>query len=350
MIEIFYAGTHRDRRGAERTFSEAQIQEIATTYDRTRHEAPFLIGHDESLPNQGLVKAVIALGGKLFAIPHKVVTEFSEAVNAGRYPKVSCALYSPDDPANPVAGKWGLRHVAAVQVPAVKGMESPSFAEEPECGICFAEGIEFSGMGESYTVMLFRNLREWFIADGKQELADQLLAEYALSGLQAEAIAEQIEDEEEGEEDAPKYPNYSEQNMPKEDKANQELIAENIRLKGQLDQRDNAEFCEALIKDGKLQPALKSRAVMLLGSMPSNKIEFGEGDDKKEQPIKEALKDFLKALPVAIAYNEVSPDAINLPQDPAEMAKLITAKHREENLKGNEISFSEAQALVEAGK
>lgn len=129
LVEIFRSGTHIDSAGVERSFTEADLDQMSSSYDSAKHAAPLLVGHDESKPNMGLVDRVSRIGSSLYATAKDVSAEFKSAINDRRLPALSAALYHPEDKRNPSPGSWALRHVAAVQIPAVKGMAAPQFAE-----------------------------------------------------------------------------------------------------------------------------------------------------------------------------------------------------------------------------
>lgn len=129
LVEIFRAGTHIDSAGVERSFTEADLDQMSSSYDSAKHSAPLLVGHDESKPNMGIVDRLSRIGGSLYATAKDVSADFKSAINDRRLPALSAALYHPEDKRNPSPGSWALRHVAAVQIPAVKGMTTPQFAE-----------------------------------------------------------------------------------------------------------------------------------------------------------------------------------------------------------------------------
>ncbi len=129
LVEIFRSGTHIDSAGVERTFADADLDQVSGSYDPAKHSAPLLVGHDESKPNMGIVDRVVRIGSSLYAQAQNVSDDFKSAINDRRLPALSAALYHPEDKRNPSPGQWALRHVAAVQIPAVKGMTAPQFAE-----------------------------------------------------------------------------------------------------------------------------------------------------------------------------------------------------------------------------
>jgi hypothetical protein len=128
MLEILRVGTHLDSAGEEYTFSIADLNNIAAGYDIQKYRAPLLIGHDENQPAQAIVARLRVVGESLFAILMNVNAELQNMLEQGRFAGVSVALYPPGEPSSPYAAdQWGLRHVALVQVPAVKGMALPQF-------------------------------------------------------------------------------------------------------------------------------------------------------------------------------------------------------------------------------
>ena len=128
-IEAFAVGRWADSNKVVRDYPDEVVQEIADSYDPARHRAPIVVNHDETQPNQGLVERLYKEGSKLFAIPFGVDEGFKQLVNNGNWPAVSSGLYAPNDPNNPNPGKWGLRHLSFVNVPAVKGLAHPAFGE-----------------------------------------------------------------------------------------------------------------------------------------------------------------------------------------------------------------------------
>ena len=370
MIEIFRAGDHKGK-----TYTEEQVREIAESYDRTRHEAPFLVNHDETKPNQGLVKAVIALGGRLFAIPHKVVSEFAESVNSGRTPKISVRLYHPDDPANPVPTKWGLRHVAAVQVPAVKGMEDPTFAED-STEFCFSEpsdakfgvkpkDLDFMDWDDMTNARLWANLREFFIGKFGIETANQVIPAELVDELKISAAMPEPEmvmpmlpmlpmdysekDKKEGEEMTLEFAERETALTQREaDHAKRE--ADFAKREANLKELEFAEYCDRLIGEGKVFGHEKQRIVSTLVQLSGNSesLEFAEGEETKSTSLIDSYKKDLEARTKQIEFAEL-PDE-SAPSDTKQRSKKISDRVKQEKAKGNIISYVEAQALTEAGK
>lgn len=304
LLEVFRAGRHIDSCGVEREFTRKDIQEIAASYNPNLHEAPILVNHDESKPNKGLIKGLLAISDRLWAIPHKVEEAYKNAVNSGRLPKLSSAFYAKDDPRNPTPGKFYYRHLASVQIPAVKGMESPAFAE----GTPAFDGIaiEFGEWNERSIGQIFQGLREYCIEEEGMELADRLYPLYLI-----EELLRSSEDLNHG---------YGESTMTEA-----ELLALEARLtadresldkeKAEFAERERvaaktaeySEWIEPLIAAGKVLPAEKSRLVATLVALSGDtKVEFSEGGESKSLAVVEAFKQSLESRPKHVEYSEIS--------------------------------------------
>jgi hypothetical protein len=135
--EIFKAGTHTDSRGRAKSFSDADLDRIVSSYDPNSHEAPICIDHNEQAgpvvggPAYGWVESLKREGSRLFAKFRQVVPEFAEAVSRGLFKKRSISLY-PDGT---------LRHVAwlGAQPPAIKGLAEFKFSAEADASTFFQE-------------------------------------------------------------------------------------------------------------------------------------------------------------------------------------------------------------------
>lgn len=130
-IEIFRAGTHTDSSGNQRTFSLADVQAMAASYQPQRHEAPLTLGHPtDNKPAYGWVKALQATpDGRLLMMADQIDAAFADGVQAGRYKKRSASFYPPGNARNPTPGNWYLKHVGwlGAQPPAIKGLADASF-------------------------------------------------------------------------------------------------------------------------------------------------------------------------------------------------------------------------------
>ena len=318
-LQIFKAGTHIAEDGRTLTFSEADVQQIADSYDPALHEAPIVIGHPKhDDPAYGWVKSLATADDGLQAEPHQVDAAFAELVEAGRYKKISASFYLPDAPNNPVPGVYYLRHVGflGAQPPAVKGLKAAEFADAEE-GV-----VEFGDWGMETNATLWRRMREWLLAKFGQETADQVIPDWQIETIREAARQDDdapriaFADPENAPAGAsPAKPTTEENHVTPEQAA--ALEAENAQLKQQLataeaDKQkqaaakrhaDNVAYAEQLIGDGKLAPKHKDAVVAFLNfSEADTTLEFGEGDAK--QPLATAFKSFLGDLPKVVEFGE----------------------------------------------
>jgi hypothetical protein len=308
LVEIFRQGTHIDSAGVTRTFTEDTLKQIQDSYNPEKHTAPFLVNHDESKPNRGIVDRLIRIGSSLYAAAKNIDADFQKQINDRRLPALSAALYSPEDPRNPRPGMWGLRHVAAVQIPAVKGMKQPEFKE---CDKLLT--IEFAEL----------------------------------------AVEEEEPEEEEPETKPETKPETTEPPMTEEElKALRKLLDERSteldKKSAVLDAAEFQTFAEALLKEGRVFDSKLAAAIAVtLPSEAESTIAFGE----KAEPIqtRSAFKKFLEALPKTVEFGEVSAGAAPAKYDANAIATAARDYKSEQEAKGNSISFSEAVAHVEKG-
>lgn len=320
-LHIFKPGRHIAMSGEAVEFTEADLVASARAYDPKLHEAPLVIGHPKTDdPARGWVHGLAASDRGLFADPRKVDPSFAESVNKGEFGKISAKFYRPDSPNNPVPGVWYLRHVGflGAQPPAVKGLDSPEFAEDDD-SVSFLEAVEFGDWGLETNASLWRRLREWFIGQFGQEAADQVVPDWQIESIREAAAQDKS---------APAFTEGNPANPKKETPAvtpeqAAAIAAENQRLKDQLAARDkqdqdaarqrrhddNAAFAEELVGAGTLAPKHTAAVVALLddASRDGDSVEFGEGDQK--QPLSAALKAFLKELPPVVEFGESATSA-----------------------------------------
>ena len=129
-IEVFRTGTFQPMGGEAQTITEANLRQIASTYDRDLAPAPVVIGHPETdAPAFGWVEHLYVEGGILKATLQDTVSEFADVVKEGRYKRVSISLFLPGSSANPKPGNFYLKHVGflGAAAPAVPGLKPVKF-------------------------------------------------------------------------------------------------------------------------------------------------------------------------------------------------------------------------------
>ena len=338
-LHLLRPGTFRDANGQDVTFSGADLAAIAAGYDPGVSEAPVVIGHPtHDAPAWGWIKSLEADGDGLYATPHQVAPQFAEAVSAGRYKKISVALYGPDHPNNPNPGAWSLRHVGflGAQPPAVKGLQAVQFAEDdvPDltAEIALAESaISAGALGAIARV--FKRLREHLIDKHDIRTANAAIDEYEIADIEADAARLRKADsdatlnEQPPLKSAPGPQSNEEMTMPETDKSQavalaeraaelerrEAALAEGEAQLAQAVQRQAAQeasaFTEQLVQEGRVLPRDQGALASVLTLLPDGAtVEFGEGDSGgvKPGPVRTFLRQFLTRLPAQVEYAEVS--------------------------------------------
>ncbi len=311
LIEIFKPGTHTTMDGRKVSFSEGEVSAIAMGYDPKLHKAPLVVGHPKSDdPAYGWAGKLEFSDGVLKATPEQVAVEFSELVNAGRFPKVSASLYPPDHPHNPKPGQYYLKHVGflGAMAPAVKGLQPANFAEE--------EGIlNFGDYEDILVVRIFRNLKNLLIEKFGRDEADRVIDEYTLDTLSQDADEDQPEEADmtKVEELQGQVAAFAEQvttqgaTIATLTSRLTQATAELTGLKSAGIRAECEAFCEGESMKTRISPAMKSavvnRMVELAVCAP---VEFGEGEAKTTRPPLELYREELANLPEVVSFGETA--------------------------------------------
>jgi len=340
-IQIFKAGRRIAENGTAYDITAADVLECAECYDPTKHEAPLVIGHPKTDdPAWGWAEKLKAdNAGELYADFKEVDDGVKGLVNAKRYKKVSASFYPPAHPANPVPGKWYLRHVGLLGAvpPSVKGMGAVSFADSDGC-------VEFSEYVEERASSLFRRIRDWMIAKFGQDEADRVIPSWEIESMN-ETIANErakhgdilnpafsettppvsagnqppITITQQIETPSSTPPNPKENPAMEKTQAELDAIARADKAEKELNDlktaqakaeratahKANADFAEGLAKDGKLPPAHKGIVTQVLDFIQypnDTTADFGEGDDKK--PLADAVRSMLSGTKAASIFGE----------------------------------------------
>ena len=154
-IEMFRAGPQISSTGQKLMFTEEDLDQVVGTYAPDDHEAPLIIGHDQTdgTPALGWVKNLWRKGKALWGNV-ELTPKAEKLIRDGVFKKVSSSFYLPEAETNPHPGKLALRHLGLVSIPAVKGLTAFSEGElnnekiinlNPEDGdttISFKEALE----------------------------------------------------------------------------------------------------------------------------------------------------------------------------------------------------------------
>jgi len=299
-IHIFKTGTHTDSHGQTLTFSESDLAAAVAAYDPNLHQAPIVVGHPKTdNPAYGWVQSLTADVANLFATPEQVNPEFSEQVANGAYKKVSASFYPPNSPANPVKDAYYLRHVGflGAEPPAIKGLQPIEFNETDDAVTLTVDFAEKQSAFDSFVAAM----RTLFFGESEttdttthdQNIKPDTQKDNAMSDPTTTTPVPPAQTT------PPAVPA-----TPPADTTDKD--AQIAALQAQLDaktqaestakvqalEKENADFSESLVTDGKIAPAEKSIITAMLDALDRDSagapVEFGEGDAK--QPLKEAVK------------------------------------------------------------
>jgi hypothetical protein len=360
-IQIFRAGKRPDANGVVVDFSESTLSLVAQSYDPAIHEAPIVLGHPtHDAPAYGWAAALSVEGGILLAEPQQLEPEFAEAVEAGRYKKISASFYLPGSAHHPIANSKVpyLRHIGflGAMPPVVKGLQDARFCElsDSEDGVfyceCEASTLPFWKVGAALRTISdsFQAQRDMALVEQGLEAADRMFGLYQIQSLRD--VAETLMNWQ-TEPPTPLLNSYGEP-MATE----QEMVAREKAIAAREQELAHAEavnFCERLIAQGRGEIAgIREEAIALLTqSSYAQSVEFGEWG---ENCAGELLKTILKAFPKTVEFGEfagteTSPNPTML--DTAELARRAKQMVSSKASKGEVLEYSEAvrQVAKQAG-
>lgn len=281
-IEIFRPGRCIDDQGNLHSFSEADVDGMAASYDPAKREAPLVVGHPkDNLPAYGWVQRLAkTASGTLAMAAHQVEPQFAEMVAAGRFKKRSASFYPPLSPNNPAPGKWYLRHVAflGAQPPAIDGLKDIQFSEDDAGGaVSFSESVTADPPSQEQDDMS-KELEEKLAKVQK----DLDAANAATAAAQGEAAAAK----------------------KKADEASAQAASFAERAKADR-KAGFVSFAEAQVKAGTLLPKDKDMAVATLESLAdAQPVEFSEGDTTRKVSPAQWLQDLISAAKPVVNFGE----------------------------------------------
>ncbi|QQM29056.1 hypothetical protein JET14_11970 [Martelella lutilitoris] len=306
-IEVFRSGTFTPMNGEPITYSAADLSAIADSYDRDTAPAPIVVGHPTmDAPAYGWVESFDydATADRLFANLSDIDPDFSDAVKAGRYKKVSLAFFRPDAAANPLKGTWYPRHVGFLggTPPAVSGLKNVQFGDKDDAVVFSAE---FGERGFEETANILRSLRDFIIEKFGLEEADKAIPGWRLEWL------DEIEIEKPGRPafSAPtpeRKPAVTHEKDPAFADREAKLAAREAAVstsEKKIAHDGHVAFAEKLVTDRKLPPAQKDKLVAILDGLPDDaSVAFAEGEEKVSP--RKALTDLMEGLPKVVDYGE----------------------------------------------
>lgn len=313
LIEVFRPGTFTPVSGQTVTFSAADLAGMAAIYDAAAAPAPAVVGHPVlDAPAYGWASAFLwdAESERLVAELGQIEPAFAEAVAAGRYKRISMALFAPDAPNNPKPGNWYPKHVGflGAAAPAVPGLKPVAFGD-----LSGVHVFEFGDVTALRDVAgLFRSLREWIIEKFGAEQADRTLPSWTIAWIDDAAASPAP---------GPAFaaPAFSEPEPLPVTTAQtpQPTLPDAAALQARIAELETREraaahdahvaFAERLIDAGRLTPVLQGRVVALLDALPADaaQVAFAEGDVQRSVPARQLVKDILEALPPVVSFGQV---------------------------------------------
>ncbi|AEZ65661.1 virion structural protein and packaging [Cyanophage S-TIM5] len=341
-IEMFKAGPQISSTGQKMMFTEKDLDQVVGTYSPEQHEAPLIIGHDQtdSTPALGWVKDLWRKGKKLWG-KVELTPKAEQLIKDGVFKKVSSSFYLPEAETNPHPGKLALRHLGLVSIPAVKGLSAFSEGEAndekiidlvPQSGktvISFKEALETNNStmtkkkisDEVKEVSVDQNVDHAEgsmtvninIGGGKPTVYDDSGNEVSETGAPADYQMEYADDEEEKEEMAPEASGEEESDdmgleeeggeeapeasgdmeMPeKEEEGGEEPAGEEGEedISGEMEDNDKkiASLAAEYEEDELFQAlALKKQAT----SMMENDMSYAEAEGEKKEEEEEEKKE-----------------------------------------------------------
>jgi hypothetical protein len=384
-IPVLKVGHFTGGNGVEIDFDTARLDRIASKYNAELCETPLVIGHPKTDdPAFGWVEKFKRVGNVLMALPTKLVAEFAEAVNNGRYQYVSCKV-RPDD----TIGHIGFLGAVA---PAVKGLGIVTLSAAGDDGV----SVELSQADLWAEKSLFRrmltfvqNFRDQVVAEKGVEAGDKLISNDEIGYFQA--------DIDNLEQDTPTntVTSLSEETImdPKEHKRLMDeavasaTLAANARIaelsesltkvtgerdqvttnftalqasvaKKDLDARtaEFSESCDAAIKAGKLPAGEKAATMVIMESLfQAGSVELSEADGKKSQmsPL-EHLKKLLSLAKPSVEFTEhATQDRVGQTtelSDAAELSEAISKYVEAEAKLGHAVTVVDALQHVKEAR
>lgn len=177
-VQVFRAGTHKDSKGRECSFTTGDLDQIIA--NTATEPAPAVLGHPKhDAPAYAWTAGMKREGDVLFAKFDHIHPAFESGVATGAYRNRSVSIYKDD-----TAG-WKLRHVGwlGAEPPAITGLKPVEFS----AGVDAHEFSSGDDMQVAWALTdisgAFRRLRDWLIGDKGLDVADQVLPDYQVTSI-----------------------------------------------------------------------------------------------------------------------------------------------------------------------
>ena len=359
FLEVFRVGEHPVSETESLNFSEEMLKASVEAYDPKLHEAPLVVGHPKNDdPAYGWVKKAKLIGGKFVTENDQVNPEFAELVSSGAFKKISASFYPIGSKYSPKPEVLYLKHIGflGAKPPAIKGLAGieyqHSFAEDEELVTIEFSEINFMDWDDMHQAMQWQRLRDWMASQFDLETANQVIPIEFIDSLKISAAQDDMVY-------APKpemQMDYSEGktvDLEQREAAVAAREADIAKREAELTKTEFSEYTDRLIGEGKVLPYEKAKIVATLVTLSnaSQVVEFSEGGEDKSESLLDTYKSSLEARRKQVDFAEI-PQGVDPVDgnDPQAQAELIRQRMAKAKAEGKDISFSEAQRLVEAGK
>jgi hypothetical protein len=327
-IEIFRAGDYTAQ-GKVKVTPE-QLQGIVDRYDPGFHEAPVVVGHPQAdAPAYGWIEAIALRGDTLLAKEKQVDASFDELRTAGRFKKRSAAFYQDGDGA-PIY----LRHVAwlGAQPPAVKGLKDAAFSEHGKGFVEFEEDVMAGETEKSVKEQIKAFFVEMF-GNKPGDGGSATFSEADVKRIAAEAVTAAT---------APLQAKIATLEGDLKNHGAKFSERETAMAAAELKQRASGAVAQ-LKAAGRWVPAFERMGLEAIFSELAKstvKLEFGEGDAKKQVSPLDLMVTFLEGLPKIVPSGTVFQGRAGA--DAKRSDDPLTAATRELMKKDSKLTFTEA--------
>ncbi|SDR15664.1 hypothetical protein [Pseudovibrio sp. Tun.PSC04-5.I4] len=350
-IEVFRPGTFTSMAGTSFSTSADDLSALAERYDAANNPVPVVVGHPKTNdPAYGWVQSFSydSDGERLIAEVGDLDPAFAEAVEQGKFKKVSMSFFLPGASSNPAGDDLYPRHIGflGAAAPAVSGLKPVEFAGGDEGTLT----IEFGERAFKDVASLFRRIREFFIEEHGLETADKVISDWEIGWI----------------DDAGNTPNPVSSDfstiqkdipMPGKPKGNADFTAREADLqtreanikKREADatSKENEDFAEGLITAGKLPTGNKPQVVALLDGLASNNeqtVSFADGSATKTSSLLDVIKTLLSSQPKIVEFGEANlgDDPASSSEDSEDIAREAVSFQASQRDTGIEVSTSDA--------
>lgn len=336
-FEVFRAGDQTDSQGNTKTWTQDDLDSMVANHTADT-AAPLVVGHPKTDdPAYGWTDSLKRDGDLLLAKAANVVPEFESAVEAKMYRNRSVSVVPVE------GGGYKLRHIGflGAVAPAVPGLKDIAFNDADNAEIYeFAVDDAIRGLGWRFSSIgrVFRNFKNWFIAEQGVEAADQMFPEYVLDELNETSSSVRADlktnsdfsvsnsDSDSHASDTTEEPAVSEFTQEQLDEAVNKAVETataplNTKINDLESAKQSAEFdacltesktlIDGLVSDGNLLPAqvvgvAEFMANLRQGDAESFEFSVGEGDNAETKKVSryEFMETFLKGFGKQIEFNQ----------------------------------------------